>query len=62
MDSYSTIKGLQFIFNFRKKFLDKKKFDSPGYDTPKNRITQRMLNQNRNFFNPLLGGPGRLEL
>ena len=43
--------------------------DSPGYDTPGSQIfllkiwiTQRILNQNRKYFYPLVSGTGRFEL
>ena len=61
MDSYSTIKGLN--FSFLKKVLGVKFFLTPwGFFKPKSRITQRNLNQTQNYFTPLVSGPGRFEL
>ena len=73
MDSYSIFKGLLFFY-FWKKFQDKIFLTPRGmilvprgvsFFEPKNRIpvSQRILNQTRKYFNPLVsGGPGRFEL
>ena len=68
MDSFYVIKELH--FSFLKKVLGQKYILTPrgmiprgvSFFEPKNRITQRKLNQNRKYFNPLLSGPGRFEL
>ena len=52
-----------YIFHFKKNFRIQICLLPWGvsFFDPKNRITQRIIDQNRKYFNPLLIGPDRHE-